>query len=155
LAEVDIGACTVEVQAKAETLADRHWLDGGRADVVMVADRQRLTQAWMQLAQNAVQHTGTGDPIELGSRLAGDELELFVGDSGPGVPDADREAIFHGFSRPHDGSRSSEHFGFGLPIVRAITEAHHGHVEVATSKAGGALFTIRIPVSFTTKRQTG
>jgi two-component system, OmpR family, sensor kinase len=147
LAEVDVGACTAEVQAKAATLADRDWLDGGRAQVVVVADRQRLTQAWMQLAQNAVQHTAAGDPIELGSRLAGDAVELWVGDSGPGVPDADREAIFQSFARPHDGSRSAEHFGFGLPIVRAIAEAHHGQVDVGMSNAGGALFTIRLPLS--------
>ena len=153
LAEVDIGACTGEVQTKALALADRHWLDGGRAEVVVVADRQRLTQAWMQLAQNAVQHTSAGAAIELGSRLVDGYAELWVGDSGPGVPDADREIIFHGFARPHDGSRSGEHFGLGLPIVRAIAEAHHGHVTVATSEAGGALFTIRIPLSSPPKSQ--
>ena len=154
LAEVDIGALTREVQTKASALADRRWLDGGRTDAVLVADRQRLTQAWMQLAQNAVQHTVAGDGIEFGSRLDGDALEIWVGDSGPGVPVADRETIFHGFARPHDGSRSGEHFGLGLPIVRAIAEAHHGRITVATSRAGGALFTIRIPLSTTTKSQT-
>ena len=137
-----------EVQAKASALADRRWLDGGRAEVVVLADRQRLTQAWMQLAQNAVQHTAAGDAIELGSRVADGTLELWVGDSGPGVPVADREAIFDSFARPHDGSRSGEHFGLGLPIVRAIAEAHHGDIAVATSNAGGALFTIRIPLSY-------
>ena len=154
LAEVDIGACTREVQAKASALADRHWLDDGRADILANADRQRLTQAWMQLAQNAVQHTSGGDTIELGSRVDGDTLELWVADSGSGVPVADREAIFHNFTRPHDGSRNAEHFGLGLPIVRAIAEAHHGHVAVTNSKSGGALFTIRIPVSPTTKQPT-
>jgi len=147
LAEVDIGACTGEVQAKASALAERRWLDGGRADVVMVADRQRLTQAWMQLAQNAVQHTEVGDAIELGSRLTDGTVELWVADSGPGVPVADRETIFDRFARPHDGSGTGEHFGLGLPIVRAITEAHHGSISVTTSEAGGALFTMRIPMS--------
>jgi signal transduction histidine kinase len=154
LAEVDVGACTGEVQAKACALADRNWLDGGRTDTVAYADRQRLTQAWMQLAQNAVQHTSAGDTIELGSSVDHDTLELWVADSGPGVPVADRDAIFHNFTRPHNGSRSGEHFGLGLPIVRAIAEAHHGTVTVSDSKAGGALFTIRIPVSSTTKPAT-
>jgi len=154
LAEVDVAACTREVQAKASALADRPWLDGGRADVVVVADRQRLTQEWMQLAQNAVQHTATGDTIELGSRVDGDTLELWVGDAGPGVPVGDREAIFHGFARPHDGSRRGEHFGLGLPIVRAIVEAHHGRIAVTASRFGGALFTLRIPLSSAPKQQT-
>jgi len=153
LGQVDIGACTSEVQAKASALAKRRWIDGGRADAVVIADRQRLTQAWMQLAQNAVQHTAPGDAIELGSRLADGTVELWVADSGPGVPVADRETIFDSFARPHNGSPNGEHFGLGLPIVRAITEAHHGRISVAASKAGGALFTMRIPLS-TTNRQT-
>ncbi len=146
LADFDVAACTGEVQAKATALADRQWLDGGRAEAVLLADRQRLTQAWMQLAENAVEHTSVGDTIELGSRLDRGTLELWVGDSGPGVPVADREAIFHNFARPHDGSRHAQHFGLGLPIVRAIAEAHHGEVTVSTSRAAGALFTIRIPM---------
>jgi signal transduction histidine kinase len=108
----------------------------------------------MQLAQNAVQHTSAGDTIELGSRVDDHTLELWVADSGPGVPIAERDAIFHNFTRLHDGARSGEHFGLGLPIVRAIAEAHHGTVTVTTSTEGGALFTIRIPVSSTTKPPT-
>lgn len=153
LAEVDIAGCTREVLAKAAALADRQWLDGGHADVTVLGDRQRLTQAWMQLAQNAVQHTSPGDTIEVGSRVDRDTLELWVADAGPGVPETERKAIFDSFARPHDGSRSGEHFGLGLPIVRAIAEAHHGRVAVATSRVGGALFTIRIPLSDTTKSQ--
>jgi two-component system, OmpR family, sensor kinase len=153
LAEVDIAGCTREVQVKAAALADREWLDGGHAQGLFVGDRQRLTQAWMQLAQNAVQHTSLGDTIELGSRVDRDTLELWVADSGPGVPETEREAIFDSFARPHDGSRRGEHFGLGLPIVRAIAEAHHGRVAVATSRVGGALFTIRMPLSDTTKSQ--
>jgi two-component system, OmpR family, sensor kinase len=153
LAEVEIGACTGEVQAKAAALADRRWLDGGRAEVGVLADRHRLTQAWMQLAQNAVQHSASGETIEIGSRLDDNTLELWVADSGPGVPAAERETIFHSFARPHDTSRSGEHFGLGLPIVRAIAEAHHGGITVSTSKSGGALFTIRIPLTSTTKTE--
>lgn len=154
LGDVDIGACTKEVQAKAAALADRRWLDGGRAEVVVRADRQRLTQAWMQLAQNAAQHTAVGDTIEIGSRLDGNTLEMSVADSGSGVPAAELETIFHGFARPHDTSRRGEHFGLGLPIVRAIAEAHHGSVTVSTSESGGARFTIRIPLMSTTKSQS-
>ncbi len=147
--EVDIAACTVEVQTKAAALADRRWLDGGHALAIAIADRQRLTQAWMQLAQNAVQHTADGDAIELGSRVVGDVVELWVADAGAGVPEADRDAIFHSFTRPGAVRRTADHFGLGLPIVRAIAEAHRGHVDVGTAHLGGALFTIRIPLSET------
>jgi len=135
-----------EVQAKVQGLADRMWVDGGQPVGPVVGDRHRLTQAWMQLAQNAVQHTDTGDAIELGSRLRDGTLELWVGDSGSGVAVEDRDAIFHGFARSGDSHRDGEHYGLGLPIVRAIAEAHQGRVAVGTSALGGALFTIALPV---------
>jgi len=145
-APVDIAQLTVEVQEKAGSLADRQWLDGGHAEGVTVADRQRLTQAWMQLAQNATQHTFAGDQIAIGSWSNGDYLELWVGDSGPGVPEDQRDALFEGFARAPGTRRDGEHFGLGLPIVRAIALAHDGQVTIGGNVLGGALFTIRIPV---------
>jgi len=144
---VDIGQLTAEVQEKARSLADRQWLDGGHAEGVTSADRQRLTQAWMQLAQNATQHTSDGDQIAIGSWLSDDHIELWVGDSGPGVPDEQRHALFEGFARGADAPRSGEHFGLGLPIVRAVATAHGGMVTVGGNVLGGALFTIRIPMA--------
>ena len=135
-----------EVRAKAHVLADRTWIDGGQPDGPVVGDRHRLTQAWMQLAQNAVQHTDAEDAIEIGSRLRDGVLELWVGDAGPGVPVEERVAVFHGFAKSPGAPREGEHFGLGLPIVRAIAEAHHGTVSVGTSSLGGALFTLAVPV---------
>jgi two-component system, OmpR family, sensor kinase len=146
-APVDIGQLTAEVQEKARSLADRQWLDGGHAEGVTLADRQRLTQAWMQLAQNATQHTVDGDQIAVGSWHSGDHFQLWVGDSGPGIPADERDGLFEGFSRGVHSSRSGEHFGLGLPIVRAIAVAHGGTVDVGGNVLGGALFTIRIPIT--------
>ncbi len=147
LAEVDIATVTRDVRAKATALADRRWLDGGCAEVDVVADGQRLTQAWMQLAQNAVQQTDEGASIEIGSRVRGGILEVWVADSGPGVPVADRDTIFERFAVVGEDRRTAEHFGLGLPIVRAIAEAHHGRVRVETSSMGGALFTVELPLA--------
>ncbi len=147
LAPVDITMLTSEVQGKATSLASRQWRVGGHTDVEILADRQRLTQAWMQLAQNATQHTAEGSVVELGSRVAGDWVELWVADAGAGVPDDARVWIFEGFTRASGDRRTGEHFGLGLPIVRAIAEAHHGQVSVAESSCGGALFVIRLPLT--------
>jgi two-component system OmpR family sensor kinase len=146
-APVDVGQLTVEVQEKARSLADRQWMDGGHAEVVTLADRHRLTQAWMQLAQNATQHTSDGDQIAVGSWRSDGHVELWVGDSGPGIPVNERDGLFEGFSRGVDSRRTGEHFGLGLPIVRAIAVAHRGTVTVGGNVLGGALFTIRIPVT--------
>ncbi len=147
LAPVDITMLTSEVEDKASSLASRRWRVGGNAEVEMLADRQRLTQAWMQLAQNATQHTAEGGIIELGSRVAGDWVELWVADDGEGLPQDARASIFEGFSRTSGHRGTGEHFGLGLPIVRAIAEAHHGQVSVADSSFGGALFVIRLPLT--------
>ena len=146
-ADVDLDALTEELLAKAGALAPRDWQLEANGIGRLRADRQRLTQAVMQLAQNAVQHTQEGDRIALGSALQDGHARLWVSDSGPGVTDADRERIFDRFARG-SGARRSQGAGLGLAIVRAIAEAHGGTVAVAPGRAGrGATFTVTIPTA--------
>ena len=142
---VDVKELTDEMVVKAASLADRAWSLDGVGTGTIVADRQRLTQAVMQLAQNAAEHTEAGQEIALGSAVAGDHARFWVRDAGPGVSTLDAERIFDRFSR---GSltRRTEGAGLGLSIVRAIAEAHFGKVEVDSAIACGATFTITIPV---------
>jgi len=69
-----------------------------------------------------------------------------VGDSGPGVPAAERPKIWRRLYRG-DASRSQRGFGLGLSVVKAIVEAHQGEVAVDDAPGGGALFTIRLPLA--------
>jgi two-component system OmpR family sensor kinase len=113
--------------------------------VVAEVDEQRLTQALLQLCDNAVKHTDAGDEIALGSSYDGNTARLWVRDSGPGVPPGDRDQIFDRFGR----SRVPEHdegFGLGLSIVRAIALAHDGAVTVSDAQPHGAVFTLVIPI---------
>jgi signal transduction histidine kinase len=142
---VDVATLTEEVLAKARGLAPRDWRLEQVARGRVVADRQRLTQALIQLAQNAAAYTVDSDPIALGSELRDGEVRLWVRDSGPGIPPEDQERIFRRFSRGRGGRRSSESAGLGLAIVRAIAEAHHGRVEVESRPGEGATFTMVIP----------
>jgi signal transduction histidine kinase len=141
---VDIGQLTEEVHAKAAALADRDWRLEAKGRGVVVADRQRLTQAVMQLAQNAAQHTADGDPITLGSSVRDGEARVWVRDTGPGIAEDQQERIFRRFSRG-DGARRSEGAGIGLAIVKAIADAHHGRVELESAPSAGAMFTVVIP----------
>jgi signal transduction histidine kinase len=145
LGPLDLDVLTDELYAKAGALADRDWRLAGSGTGRVTADRQRLTQAIMQLAQNAVQHTEPGDRIVLGSSLAGDTARLWVADNGPGVPAAERERIFERFHRADDRRRRSDGAGLGLSIVRAIAEAHGGRVELDTREGAGATFTLIVP----------
>ncbi len=139
---VDLDALTHEVLAKTAAIAERDWRLDRTGRGVVVADRQRLTQALMQLAQNAAQHTREGDTIALGSSLRDGEARLWVRDTGPGVPPEQRDRIFRRFARGA-GARRSEGAGIGLAIVKAIAEAHHGRVELDSAR--GATFTVIIP----------
>ena len=128
--EVDVATDTREVQTKAAALADREWIDGGHADAVINGDRHRITQALMQLAENVVDHS-TGDTIEIGSSTQSDAVTLWVADAGPGVPAEQSTPSSSGSPGRRTASRTAEHVGLGLAIVRAIADAHHGGVRSA------------------------
>jgi signal transduction histidine kinase len=143
---VELGALTDELLDKAVALGPRTWRLEARGEAVVNADRQRLTQAMMGLAQNAVQHTGVDAPIWIGSAVDDGTATLWVRDSGPGIPRADRERIFERFARASSGRRRSEGAGLGLAIVRAIAEAHDGHVAVESRPGAGSTFMLTIPL---------
>jgi signal transduction histidine kinase len=145
LTTVDVAELTNEVFSKAGALGQRDWRLKGLGRGRIVADRQRLTQALMQLAQNAVQHTSDGDAIELGSVLRNGQARMWVRDSGDGISLADQDRIFERFSRG-GGRRPSEGAGLGLAIVQAIAQAHHGRVKLESRPGLGATFTIVVPV---------
>jgi signal transduction histidine kinase len=142
---VDVGVLTDDVLAKAVALGRRRWQLDARAEGTMVADRHRVTQALMQLAENAVQHTDEGDEIGLGTSVGDDEARLWVRDTGPGIPLAEQERVFARFYRATD-ARRSDGAGLGLSIVQAIARAHGGRLELASAPGAGATFTVVLPL---------
>lgn len=141
---VELADLTDELVAKASALGDRGWIMDERARGEIVCDRHRLTQAVMQLAENAVRHTSAGDEIGLGTAVSEDEARLWVRDTGPGVSSGQERRIFDRFARGRDMPRG-ESSGLGLSIVKAIAEAHGGRVELDSTSGTGATFTIVVP----------
>jgi signal transduction histidine kinase len=144
--EVELGALTDELLDKAAALGARRWTLEARAEAQLQADRQRLTQALMGLAQNAVQHTSDGDAVWIGTGVDGDEASLWVRDSGPGIEYEDQARVFERFARASASRRRSEGAGLGLAIVRAIAEAHGGRAELASQPGKGSQFTVVVPL---------
>ncbi|MFD7691277.1 ATP-binding protein [Streptomyces sp. NPDC059781] len=140
---VQLAELTADVYVKARTLGERDWQLTDTADREAELDPQRITQAMVQLAQNAVQHTTTGQTIRIGSRAQGARIELYVADSGPGVRPQDRELVFERFRRgtSRRGARGSG-AGLGLSIVKAIAEGHGGRVRLHDTEGGGATFVL-------------
>lgn len=146
--DIDLDVLTEELLAKARALdGSRAWALEQIAPGRVRGDRQRLTQAAMNLARNAIEHTDPGDAIHIGSALGGGEARIWLRDSGPGVAAADRQRIFERFGRAGRSRRRSEGAGLGLPISRAIAEAHGGRIELVSEPGAGATFTIAIPTA--------
>lgn len=144
---LDLGDLTRGWHARARTLADRDWRLEHTAEAAIVADGQRLTQAVMNLAQNAAQHTEPGTSIDLGSVTIDGQAHLWVRDRGPGVPPEEQKRIFERFARITDGRRRSDGAGLGLAIVAGIASAHGGTAEVESRPGGGSTFTIIVPTT--------
>ncbi|HKX76503.1 MAG TPA: HAMP domain-containing sensor histidine kinase [Acidimicrobiia bacterium] len=142
----DVAEFTQELATKGAMLDGRSWAIDDQAHVVMVGDRQRLTQAMMNLMRNAIEHSGPEVAVALGSRSAGNELRLWVRDEGPGIAPEDRDRLFERFARGKRGRRTTGGAGLGLAIVRAIAEAHGGTVELESSPGEGSRFTLTVPL---------
>ena len=114
----------------------------------MLADQHQLRQVLANLLRNALVHTPPGTPIEIRVGAAGDEVRLEVRDHGPGLPDADPDALFERFWRAEGGrERGRAGAGLGLAIVAAIVDAHDGTVSAGAAPGGGAAFVVRLPAA--------
>ena len=143
---VEVTDLTTGLLAKARTLGDRDWQLDASADGMVEVDPQRVTQAVLNLARNALEHTASGAEIGLGSEWGNDGLRLWVRDTGSGVEPADRDRIFERFARGGTGRRSGG-AGLGLAIVRSVAAAHGGSVDLASVLGQGSTFTLVLPAS--------
>jgi signal transduction histidine kinase len=144
LAPVDVGRLTDDVLDKARALGQRRWSIDERVEATVWLDAQRITQAWLQLAANAVKFSADGTKVAFGSAVQHGRVRLWVRDEGPGVSPEDSGRIFERFTRGHAG-RGVEGSGLGLPIVTAIAEAHGGTIQLRTRLGEGSTFTLDLP----------
>jgi signal transduction histidine kinase len=115
--------------------------------VVISADADRLGQAIVNLATNAVRHTAPGDVIELGAAVDGERARLWVRDEGAGIAPEEQQRIFRRFARGRDRlTIASEGTGLGLAIVDAVVVAHGGRTELESVLGEGSTFSLVIPI---------
>ena len=112
----------------------------------ILADRAMLSQAVLNLLQNAAKYGGEGHEIDFACRAEDGRVALSVADKGPGIPRRERRRIFERFYRIDDRlNRKQEGSGLGLAIVRHVVQAHGGTVVVRNRPGGGAEFSILLP----------
>lgn len=145
---VSIADLTDDVLAKATVLGTRRWRLDALADGQVELDPTRITQAWLQLAANAVKYTEPDTTIGIGSLIAADgrTVSLWVRDEGHGIDPAEHERIFERFARVRSTAGRKEGAGLGLSIVAAISRAHGGTVKLISEPGRGATFTMELPI---------
>jgi two-component system OmpR family sensor kinase len=118
-------------------------------DVVVLADRTRLRQLFLNLVTNAIKYTPSGGKVELGLGRHPDTVTFAVRDTGIGISAADFPHIFERFWRADRvRSRMSERggFGLGLAISQWIAQAHGGTLTASSRLGRGSLFTVTLPI---------
>jgi two-component system, OmpR family, sensor kinase len=142
---IDLGLLAPELTAKASALGPRRWMLDQTSEGTFLADRDRLTEAVMNLAHNAVQHTAEEETIGIGTAVTDTDVRIWVRDTGRGIAISDQARIFDRFARGKDAHRRYRGGGLGLAIVRAIAESHGGRVELDSRLEEGSTFTIVLP----------
>jgi two-component system sensor histidine kinase PilS (NtrC family) len=102
-------------------------------------DHDQLRQVFWNLLLNAVQAMRAGGTLSVETRRIGDEVEVRVHDTGPGIPPGMRPRLFEPFVTTKSGGT-----GLGLAIVRRIVEDHGGHITVSVRDEGGTCFVLSL-----------
>jgi signal transduction histidine kinase len=126
-------------------VAPRIWRVGEASGARFEADPDALRIALDALIENAVEHSGPADVIEVSGSLAGDEIVIEVSDTGTGVPPGALDRIFERFARADSAPESTHRgLGLGLAIVAAVAESHGGWCDVSSS-SHGSVFALHLP----------
>ena len=110
---------------------------------MVFVDDVLIGQVLWNLLENAAKYTPPGSPLELAAFDAPEAVIIEVRDRGPGIPPGEEERIFEKFYRgKSDNVRGA---GLGLPICRAIVQAHRGTIQALGRQGGGTTFRISLP----------
>lgn len=115
--------------------------------VLAVCDGVRIQQVLNNLIGNAVKYSPDGGRVHVRLRRDGDRARIAVSDEGLGVPETDRERIFHVYQRRSELHRGIPGEGVGLYVSRDIARAHGGDVELESEPGRGSTFTLVLPLA--------
>lgn len=121
-------------------------VEAGDQPVWADLDPQHVQRILVNLLSNAFKFTPPGGRVRCTIRSRGDHIVVEIADSGPGIPVAQRDAVFERFRQVDGGgSRSMGGTGLGLSIVRDLAQLHGGSVTIGDAPERGALIVVEIP----------
>ena len=113
----------------------------GDEKAMFFCDQNWMTEAISNLVKNALDHTEEGDSIQVEWRESASILQILIRDNGRGIHPEDMPHIFKRFYRSRF-SKDKQGVGLGLPLAKAIIEAHSGTIEVDSQLGRGTVFTV-------------
>ena len=114
-----------------------------------LGDEQRLAQVLLNLVGNAIEFTDTGE-VRITAGAANGHFALSVSDTGPGIPQEERDRIFEKIHQiDASNTRTKGGTGLGLAIVEQIVEMHGGRIWVESTLGQGSTFRMELPVRAT------
>ena len=149
LQDVNLSRIVEDVCDDAEILGPN--LSIGRAissDIIVQGDKDLLRQVVQNLATNAIRYNDTGGRVLFELRCKPDGVVLRVSNTGPGIPESDRERVFDRFYRVDKArERDKGGAGLGLSLARELARAHHGELSLVEGPAGMTCFMLELPSS--------
>src|SRR3974390_624297 len=113
----------------------------------VLADANRAQDILVQLIDNADLYSPKDQPVTIYAELTGDCVTFSAADRGPGIDPFEQGLIFDKFYRGRDQRYQVRGTGMGLPIAKAIVNAHGGSITVTSQLGHGSVFSFTLPVA--------
>lgn len=142
-----VNSCVLEQERAAEKKDIELLTKPSGREITVKADEDGLRQILVNLIDNAIKYTPTGGTVTVGWEQFSEDIQIYVADTGLGIPGELQERVFERFFRV-DKARSRElgGTGLGLAIVKHLSQSFGGTVEVAGEPEGGSRFTVKLPL---------
>lgn len=148
LVDVDLPRLAQHVVKRLEPRTERHHfvVDFPPGFPTIQADPERMEEVLTNLVDNAMKYSPKGGAIRLEGQVTASTVEVTVSDQGTGIKMGEQGHVFQRFYRaPGDANRQTTGVGLGLFLVKAIVEAHGGHIWLESEWGKGSRFTFSLP----------
>jgi signal transduction histidine kinase len=143
-----LGGCLLQVTQAADARGVTLHHERAAADVVVRADRHRLSQVVINLLSNAIKYNRPAGRVELSCAVTGDgRLSIIVADTGVGISTQDLPRLFVPFDRMDAAASGITGTGLGLTLSRDLMTAMGGTLHAASAEGVGSTFTASIPLA--------
>jgi signal transduction histidine kinase len=155
--EMDLALAPLDVRGLCEELAGQYTLEANELGVILrweccetlptiTVDPEKISRVLANLLDNALKFTPAGGSIDLLASLEDDSVLITIHDTGPGIPQDYREAIFERFTQVPGIAGRRRGTGLGLAFAKLAVEAHGGRIWLEDGLEGGSCFRLRLPL---------